>query len=295
MDWNEMKKELARRLPSRDPLGNKGTFGTLSVVTGSALFRGAASLCSEAALRCGVGVLRLASVEKVVSAVASRLPEAVFLPLEENASGGISGEDFARKLPALASSKALLLGPGLTDSPDTAWVVEEAVKKTACPLLLDADALNVLKGNSLLLREAALPPVITPHVGEMARLCGKKIEEIKADRREVALRYAKEWHCTVVLKDAVTAIASFDGRFFLLDSPNSGLSKGGSGDVLSGMAAAFLCEGKEGFEAAECAVLLHSLAGRAAAERLTESAMLPSDLLAEIPGVFASLRPFGTP
>jgi len=289
-DRTEQVRFLANTLRERDPKANKGTYGTLTVVAGSALYRGAASLAVTAALRTGAGIVRLASVEEVIAATAANVQEAVYLPLAASEGGGISSEDFLRHLPSLRSSRAILAGCGMTASADTGAVIRGLLYHAECPLVLDADGLNVLQGSPALLREAKHIPVITPHVGEMARLTGQPVSEILTDRKGTALAFAKEYRCVVVLKDYMTIIASPEGDVFLCDEPNGGLAKGGSGDVLAGITASLICQGYEGFTAACCAVTLHSLTGAYAAEAYTEEAMLPSDLVTMLPTVFGGVR-----
>ncbi len=289
-DRTEQLRFLAKTLCERDPKANKGTYGTLTVVAGSTLYRGAAALAVFSALRTGAGIVRLASVEKVIAATAAQVAEAVYLPLKEGEQGGIASEDFLRHLPSLRSSRAILAGCGMTASADTGAVIRGLLYHAKSPLVLDADGLNVLQGNPALLREAKHIPVITPHVGEMARLTGMPVSEILADRKGTALTFAKENRCVVVLKDYMTTVASPEGDVFVCDAPNSGLAKGGSGDVLAGITAALVCQGYDGFTAACCAVTLHSLAAVFAAEALTEEAMLPSDLITMLPRVFDGVR-----
>ncbi len=289
-DRTEALRFLATTLRVRDPKANKGTFGTLTVVAGSRYYRGAAALAVSAALRSGVGIVRLASCEEVIAATAAKVSEAVFLPLLATEQGGIDAEDFMKHLPAMAKSRAVLVGCGMTDAPDTGAVVRSLLYHAESPLILDADGLNVLKTCPSLLNEAKCPPVITPHVGEMARLTGKSISEILSDRRQTALEFAREYRCVTVLKDAVTTVAAPDGRCFVSDAPNSGLAKGGSGDVLAGITASLVCQGYDGFAAATCAVILHRLAASYAAETYTEEAMLPSDLVTMLPRVFDGVR-----
>jgi len=283
-------RRLADTLRVRDPMANKGCFGTLTVVAGSRYYRGAAGLAVSAALRCGAGIVRLASCEEVIAATAAKVSEAIFLPLLATEKGGIDAEDFMKHLPAMAKSRAVLVGCGMTDSPDTGAIVRSLLYHGEYPLILDADGLNVLRTCPALLREAKIPAVITPHVGEMARLAGKTVADILADRRQTALTFAREYRCVTVLKDYETVVAAPDGRCFVSDTPNSGLAKGGSGDVLAGMIASLVCQGYDGFTAATCAVTLHSVAASYAAEAYTEEAMLPSDLVTMIPRVFDGVR-----
>lgn len=289
-DRTQALRRLADTLHRRDPMANKGTYGTLTVVAGSRYYRGAAGLAVSAALRSGVGIVRLASCEEVIAATAAKVSEAIFLTLLATEKGGIDAEDFMKHLPAIAKSRAVLVGCGMTDSPDTGAVVRSLLYHGEYPLILDADGLNVLKTCPALLREAKIFPVITPHVGEMARLTGQSISEVLSDRRQTAQNFAREYRCVTVLKDAVTTVAAPDGRCFVSDAPNSGLAKGGSGDVLAGITASLVCQGYDGFTAATCAVTLHSLAASYAAETYTEEAMLPSDLVTMLPRVFDGVR-----
>lgn len=289
-DKTEQIRFLANTLRERDSMAHKGTFGTLTVVAGSRYYRGAASLAVTAALRCGVGIVRLASCEEVIAATAAKVSEAIFLPLLATEKGGIDAEDFLRHLPKLVDSRAILAGCGMTDSADTGAILRGLLYHAECPLILDADGLNVLKTCPSLLREAKIPPVITPHVGEMARLTGKSVSDVLSDRSGVALAFAQEYRCVTVLKDAVTTVASPAGEIFVCDARNSGLAKGGSGDVLAGITASLVCQGYDGFTAATCAVTLHSLAASYAANVLTEEGMLPSDLVMMIPSVFGGVR-----
>lgn len=280
---------LRTLLPKRDPMGNKGTFGHLTAVAGSARYRGAAALAVGAALRSGVGVVRLASVEPVIAAVAASRPECTFLPLSIVPHGGIDAEDFFRHYGAITQTDALLVGCGMTPARDTERIVA-ALLGEEIPLVIDADGLNVLSRMTERLKETKTTPILTPHIGEMARLTGLSIPHIKEHRREVASRFAAEYGCVVVLKDAVTVIAAPDGKSEVCDRPNSGLAKGGSGDVLAGIIASFLARGLAPYEAAVVGMLLHSLAAQKTARALTEDAMLPSDIITHLPLAFADLR-----
>ncbi len=279
---------LASRLKQKDNSANKGTNGTLTVAAGSELYRGAAALASSAALRCGVGIVRLVSVEKVISSAAARLPECVFLPTESE-NGAMSYRDFARKMPAFSKSRAVLAGCGMTDCTDTGNIIAELIKYGGYQLIIDADGLNSIKNRPELLKSAALPPVITPHIGEMARLTGVSADAIKSDREKTAAEFSRKYNCITVLKDCKTVISSPEGKLFVCDRPNAGLAKGGSGDVLSGIISSFAAQGYDAFDAAVCGTALHSLAAESAREKLTEYSMLPSDIVAEIPGVFARI------
>ena len=273
----------------RDEKTHKGDFGTLTVVAGSSYFRGAAALAVKAALRSGAGIVRLASVEPVIAAAAAKLDEVIFLPLKTGLSGGIEADDCLRKI-ATVRSDAVLAGCGMTDSPDTEKIVRGLLEQSSCPLVLDADALNSLKGEPSVLRKAAVLPIVTPHIGEMARLTGLSPVGIVSDREKTALAFAAQFHTVVVLKDYQTVVASPDGEILRAGVPNSGLAKGGSGDVLAGIVGSLLCQGFEPYRAACAGVLIHALAGQAARRFRTARGMLPSDLPDALPLVFGAVE-----
>lgn len=282
-------------IPPRARDSHKGTFGSVLAVAGSAFYRGAALLAAEGALRTGAGIVTLASVEPVVSAAVTRLPECCLCPCKEGAQGGIAPEN----VPLLRRQKAtvLLLGPGLGSTAqsaaratETRTLVQQLLPGFAGAAVLDADGLNAA---AQLLAEGKPFPhpagelVVTPHPGEMARLTGFSAAELAADREGIALRYAKAWNAVVVLKGAHTVVASPDGRVCVNPTGNPGLARGGSGDVLAGMLAALLACGLPACQAAACAVYLHGAAADRAAAKRGEYGMLPHDILPELGALFA--------
>lgn len=281
---------LRSLIPKRDKSSNKGTFGTLTVIGGSECYRGAPALACEAALRCGVGICRLASAEKVVSAVAARLPEVIFSVIAENSKGAALSEDLIGKIKTFAKSGAILVGIGMTDCFDTEASVSALISSYENTLIIDADGLNSIKTCPEKLLLAKKTPIITPHVGEMSRLYGRGIEEIKKDREKVALDFSLKYNCVTVLKDSVTVIASPDGRSFICNRENSALSKGGSGDVLSGIIASLACQGLSSYDAAVCGVLLHSEAGYEAAKDMSDETVLPSDVIKHLTTVYRRIK-----
>ncbi len=273
---------------------HKGTFGSVLAVAGSASYRGAAVLAVEGALRTGAGIVTLASVEPVLAAVAARLPECCLCPCAPGAESGISPENLDR----IRRQKAtvLLVGPGLgytaqsaARAAETRALVEGLLPSFSGSAVLDADGLNaaadLLQAGKLVHPQGEL--ILTPHPGEMARLTALSAAEINADREGAALHFAKAWNAVVVLKGAHTVIASPEGRCAVNPTGNPGLSRGGSGDVLSGMTSALLACGLPAFEAAVCAVWLHGAAADRAAALHGEAGMLPHDLFDALGALFA--------
>ena len=285
-----IKKLVSPLLPKREKNANKGAFGTLTVVGGSEKYRGAPILACEAALRSGVGICRLCSTEKVVASAAMRRPEIVFQPIEETEKGAISSKSFILNLKGILKSSAILVGIGMTECFDTEATVTALISNYEGRLIIDADGLNSIKTCPEKLISAKKTPIITPHVGEMARLTKLSISEIKESRERVALDFAKKYNCVVVLKDSVTVIASPEGRSITLDRENSALAKGGSGDVLSGIIASLSAQGLAPYDAALCGAVIHSEAGLAASSVMAEESVLPSDIIACLSAVFKELR-----
>lgn len=267
---------------------HKGDYGTLTVVAGSAYYRGAAQLSVRGALRCGAGIVCLAAIEEVIAAAAASIPECTYLPLPKGEDGiAISALSARTILRRCASSDALLVGCGMTACADTASLVDILLREAKCPIVLDADALNVLAADPSRLRSAAAVPIVTPHPGEMARLTGCTVAQIVADPVQSALSFASRYRCVTVLKGHRTVIASPDGRYTRNSTGNAGLARGGSGDILAGMIASFVAQGIDSYSAAVCGVYLHGLAADRSAARLSQTGMLPSDILTDLCAVFA--------
>ena len=281
----------AATLPPRPQNAHKGTFGTLGILAGCSLYRGAAALSAAGALRAGCGIVRVASIEKVCAAVAAHLPSAILLPLAETTTGGIAPQG-AAQLAGLAHS-TILAGCGLGNTADTTALLVQLLSNALCPLVLDADALNAIAASPALHKKLGSypkPVVLTPHLGEMARLCGKDAADIAADQTGAATRYAAESGCVVVLKSHCTVVASPWGEVFQSGSKgNAGLAKGGSGDVLAGIIASLLAQGLPPAHAAAAGVYLHAAAGGVAAQKYGQDAMNPADLPLCLSEVFKSL------
>lgn len=266
---------------------HKGMFGKVLCIAGSSHYRGAAVLACTAALRAGAGLVCLASVEEACAATVTHLPEATLLPLPKSAAGGIDADAAAPLLESqLAGAQSVLFGCGLGNTMHTLRLLEYVLAKARCPVVIDADGINALAQNIHVLQSAEAPVLITPHPGEMARLCGCGAQEISADRQGVATRFATEHGVTLVLKGSGTVIAAPDGGLLLCPTGNPGLAKGGSGDILAGMLAAFLAQGLAPADASHCAVHLHGLAADYTAARRSQYGMLPSELLDDLAMIF---------
>jgi len=279
-------------LPERPPQANKGSFGRVLVLAGSINYIGAAYLASSAALRVGAGLVTLATSLQPI--LASKITEVTYLPLPELRPGIISPEAAKLIFPQLERYNVLLMGCGLGQSQSAVKLVRsiliEAHKQPLPPLVLDADALNILAAISGWWTKLTTDAILTPHPGEMARLAGMTIEEVQADRERVAKDLAAKWNKTIVLKGAYTVIASPQGRVKLSLIANPGLASAGTGDVLSGAIAGLLAQGLSLFDAAAGGVYLHGEAGEIVRARLGDAGILASDLLPELPQAIKRIK-----
>lgn len=267
------QEAVAAWLPDRDPWGHKGDFGKLLLLCGSVGYTGAAALAARAAVRSGAGLVLLGVPEPVYAIEAVKLDEPVVFPLAAEGDG-LSPAAVPEILRRLAGCDACLVGPGLGRSPGVRAVTEAVLREARCPVVLDADGLNVLEGAADALKARRAPTVLTPHDGEFRRLGGA----VGPDRMASAAALAQTLGAVVLLKGHRTVVT--DGtRGYENRTGNPGMATGGSGDVLAGMLVSLLGQGLAPLEAAAAAAWLHGAAGdRCAAER-GEYGMTPSDLI----------------
>lgn len=258
-------------LPDRDENAHKGDFGKLLLLCGSRGFTGAAYLAAMGALRCGAGLVYLGVPESIYAIEAGKLNEPVVFPLPEE-DGMLSEGAIPEILKRLPQMDAVLIGCGLGQSAGTMAVLEAVLKNAPCPVVADADGINLLSRHKDLLRGRTT--ILTPHAGEFARLGGAG--------REEAAGFAREFGCILLLKGHRTWIT--DGKTAYENTTgNPGMAVGGSGDLLSGMITALLGQGLAPLEAAACGAWLHGAAGDLCARELGQYAMLPTDMLEALP------------
>lgn len=294
-DYYLIDEQMVKKaLPERRPTNHKGDFGHVAVVGGTRGYTGAAALASNAALRGGAGLVTAVVPDQLYPVAAAKLTEAMTYPAPGSAGGGFSRSAYEFIKQVLERASVFAVGPGFGQEEETAIFLEDLLIKTNRPLVLDADALNILAGRRHFLAGADLSDqrtrwVLTPHPGEMARLLGTSISEIQADRLGVAARASREWGTVVVLKGARTVIASPEGPLFINPTGNPGLATGGTGDVLTGLIASLLAQGLVPMWAAVCGVFIHGLAADQIALKKGMAGMIAGDLLDEIPVVLRSL------
>ena len=284
LDEASVRKLFAPR--ARD--SNKGSYGHLLVCAGSPGKAGAASLCVGAALRSGAGLVTLASRPAVTEQLWTAHPEAMTVPL--NWTGALGTPDVTPLAAALLGKSAFAAGPGIPRGPHTAEALAELLASFTGPSVLDADALNAFAEQPELLRRAGGPLVLTPHPGEMSRLCGKPVADIQADRLGIAKSFAAERGVTLVLKGARTVVAAADGAAWIVPTGNPGLATGGTGDVLCGLIGGLLAQGLPPAEAARTGAYIHGLAGDLAARTHGERGLVAGDVIQSIAEVWAQWK-----
>ncbi len=263
-------------LPYRDPCGHKGTFGKVLCICGSVGYTGAPIFASRAAVRTGSGLVFLAVPESIWQVVAVRSDEAMPFPMS-NVDGKLHG-CFKAIAARAESCDAVLYGCGLGRS-DALDEMARDVLTLPQPLVLDADGINALAGHMDVLQRRGGVTVLTPHEGEFLRVGG----DLSRGRIDAAVDFAVKYGVHLVLKGHETVVAAPDGRYRINTTGNSGMAKGGSGDVLAGMIVSLLGQGMDAFEACCAAVYLHGRAGDLAAADKGERGMTPTDLLENIP------------
>jgi hydroxyethylthiazole kinase-like uncharacterized protein yjeF len=265
-------------LPRRPADSNKGTFGRVLVVAGSQGMTGAAHFCSQAAARSGAGLVSLLVPDNVYEVAATQSPDVMVNAVTKS------------RPETLARCDAMVIGPGMGQSGDAAELLTSMLNSVHAPTVVDADGLNLAASMQIDWTGFSQNVVITPHPGEMSRLTGKPIAEIREHRERVASGYAQSMRVFVVLKDATTVVAAPDGTVLTHHHPCVALATGGTGDLLAGLIGGFLAQGLAPLDAAYAGVVVHSEAGAEVEAQLGRAGALASDVLAALPQAQERLR-----
>ncbi len=274
--------DVRAALPVRRPDAHKGDFGRVLIVAGSLGMSGAASLSAMGALRSGAGLVHLSVPAAIAGEVSARHAEVMTHPA--------APENLPDILDMATTCQAVVVGPGMSCCERTSAIVDAMIAELRVPIVLDADAVNVLAGRAQALREARAPVVLTPHPGELGRLLGVGADEINRDRLGWARRAALETGATVVLKGARTVVADKTGEAYVNPTGNSGMAAAGMGDVLAGVVGSLCAAGLSGLAAGYCSAYIHGLAGDFAARDCGLDGMIAGDVLARIPESFEAVR-----
>lgn len=264
------------KLPKRVNNSNKGTYGRVAVIAGSKNMSGAAFLCSKAAYSTGAGLVKIYTHESNRTILQSQLPEAVMMTYDDYEGALACIED------ALQWATVIVVGPGLGVDTVSERMLYELLMNAEVPMVVDADALNILSNNIELLRTSSVQIIMTPHMKEMSRLIQRPVEEIAKNRFAIAREFAKKMQVTLVLKDAKSIATNGGQQTYMNLAGNNGMSTGGSGDVLAGIIAGMLAGGLTLADAARMGTYVHCRAGDLAAEHKGNYAMLASDIISYI-------------
>lgn len=287
------REDLAWLKQPRPRAAHKGNFGHVLILAGSIGKTGAAAMAAKAALRSGAGLVTIATARSALPIIAALGMEFMTEPLPETDAGTISlrALDYGGLDRLVEGKDVLAVGPGIGAVAETAEFVRTVVNRYNLPMVIDADGLNAFAGRIDSLHGDNRVRVLTPHPGEMARLCGKSTQEVLSNRLQVAREFARERGVTLVLKGSRTLTAAPGGEIWVNPTGNPGMASGGTGDVLTGLVAGLLAQsgGRATTETVAAAVYLHGLAGDLAAQAVGEISLVAGDVLEALPRAFRAL------
>jgi NAD(P)H-hydrate epimerase len=258
--YEQLDDQVGTLLPLRTPTAHKGTYGHLLIVAGSTGKTGAAMLCAHGGLRCGTGLVTLCVPHDLNPIFETTLCEAMTIPLPSS-TGYFSIQDYPQLEEAIVGKNGVALGPGLGIDKQTAELVKKLYRETNLPMVVDADGLNILAGETGAIENPPAARILTPHPGEMARLSDCSTADIQNNRLQAARNFAIKNKVYVVLKGAASVIAGPDQRTAVCPTGNPGMAAGGMGDVLTGIIGGFLAQGLSPWAAACLGVYAHGMAG----------------------------------
>lgn len=272
-------QEIRRKFKPRKKNSHKGDFGKILILAGSQKYSGAAYLAGLSCLRSGAGLVTIAVPDVIHAIVARRQPELIVTPLPSTQDGSLALKGLREIVQLAQFHDVLAVGPGLSQNPETQKLIRKILQKTTQPVILDADGLNAYRGATQEIRVLKNRGILTPHSGEFSRLFGGKLSDSDRIRKERALAAAKRYQVIVVLKGHHTVVANPSGKVYISRTGNPGMATAGTGDVLTGMIAAFVGQGLPLWDAARFGVYLHGLAGDLARKKKGERGLIAGDLI----------------
>ena len=275
--------------PQRDPTAHKGSTGHLLILAGSPGKTGAAAMAATTAMRSGAGLVSLCIPRSLNPILETLVTEVMTVGLPETDSGGLDASAFNIISTLVADKRCLAIGPGLGTDTATGRLVRQVLESVDVPLVIDADGLNLIATDLEVLKAAKAPLVLTPHPGEMSRLCGASTKEIQADRITHARAFATRYRVHLVLKGAATVVAHPDGNVFVNPTGNPGMAAGGMGDVLTGLIAGLITQGMAPDTAALVGVYLHGAAADHIACHKAPTGFLAGEVVHAVPEALADI------
>lgn len=267
---------------------SKGDYGKLLLVCGSVTMPGAAVLASRSACASGAGLVQVATAAQNIPIVAANNPDCTYVAL--NGTEELEKDSRRALKEAIKSADAIAVGCGLGQTPLSEEIVKMVLEFSEVPTVLDADALNIIAKSPEMLENVRAQLILTPHPGEMSRLTGIDTQDIQRSRLRIVREFAAEKKVYTVLKGANTIMVTPEGKVSVNLSGNPGMSKGGTGDVLTGLIGSLLAQGMTPEDAVECGVFIHSSCGDRAAKKFSMHAMTPMDIVYEYNSVFLEIE-----
>jgi|DewCreStandDraft_4_1066084.scaffolds.fasta_scaffold11036_3 NAD(P)H-hydrate epimerase len=277
-------------LPYRHPNANKGHFGPILIIGGSKGMSGAVALTSKAALKSGAGVVTAAVPEGLHNSIKATSDEVIVSCLPETEDGFIHPESYNNIMNIAEKAKVVVIGPGLGRRKETQLLIIKLIRDLDKPLIIDADGINAVSEDKKCLKNLKKDVIITPHLGEMSRLTGIKIEDIIKDKIKVLKEFIKEYKINVLLKDGRSILGDIDGNIYINTTGNSGMATPGTGDVLAGMIAAFAAHNISLQQAGIIANYIHGMAGDLLLNEISEEGIIAGDIINKIPVAIKNLK-----
>ena len=273
---------MLKLLPKRKSDTHKGTYGRVGII-GKQGMTGAPYLSSQAALRVGAGLVYTIVPKSLETIMCIKLTEVIVKSIEDKGKGHFVKESIIEVLGTTKDMDVIAIGPGLGIDIERIYFLEEIIKSSKIPMVIDADGINCISHNPNILLNSKKDIIITPHPGEMARLLKKSIKEIQGNREYYAKYTAKKYNIYVVLKGHNTIVASPNGEIYVNNTGNPGMAAAGSGDLLTGIILGLWGQGLSSFDAAKLGVYFHGIAGDLACEDKGEYGVIATDILENIP------------
>ncbi|BBO67560.1 bifunctional NAD(P)H-hydrate repair enzyme Nnr [Desulfosarcina alkanivorans] len=280
---------LKKRFPVRPAAAHKGHTGHLLLLAGSPGKTGAAAMAATSAMRAGSGLVTLGIPRSLNPVLETMVTESMTVGLPETAEMALDESAWETVMSLIVDKRCLAVGPGLGTGRSTGRLLNRLIEASPVPLVMDADALNLIAANPSVLSKCPSPMVLTPHPGEMSRLSGHSTAEIQADRVGHARSFARQHRVHLVLKGAATVVADPDGTVFVNPTGNPGMAAGGMGDVLTGLIAGLLTQGMEAGAAARAGVYLHGAAADRLARRTAPTGYLATEVMNALPRTMQAL------
>lgn len=277
MEHKILDDRILKEIPKRKPFAHKGTYGRILIIAGSVGMSGAAYLCALSAYRSGVGLIYIFTAKENREILQTSIPEAIVIPYDK--------DDFDEDILSehIAKADLIILGPGIGTDEVAQELVETVLSESYVPMIVDADAINIIAQNPHLQRYYTENIILTPHIKEMARLIGQTVEYVQENMMEVACQYHEEYGVGIILKSHQTVIVGRDDVVYLHNIATPALAKAGSGDILTGILAGMLCIGADEEKALALAVYIHARAAKISAKKLGDHGVIARDIIANIP------------